>query len=503
MPINSVIVIGAGIAGLTSAALLAKEGAHVQLLEAHNQPGGCAGTFKRGRFVFDVGATQVAGFERGGIHERLFRHLKISLPEAEVLDRACLVDLGDGLSQITLWHDYKLWEKERRRHFPGTDQFWDLCTQLHEINWAFVKRGPVLTPRNSWDLGQLLKALRPETMLSLPLIKSSVTDLLKLTGCEKDTRLLHFLDLQLKLYSQEPANRTAALYGATVLQMAHKPLGLWHLKGSMQNLSNSLLSAFKRDGGQTFFRHRVVSLKSLKESGLWEVQVITPDRKILQFQSEEVVCTLPPQCLLNLLPSEGDIRKSYLKQLSQLPQASGALVFYGALERSAIPAGLPSHIQLSAEAPGPLFISISREGDGRAPLGQATVIASAFTSTFEWCSLPDQKYQKQKRLMQVAMTRLLEKFLEIPNHQWLHQEMATPRSFARWTGRPHGIVGGLGQNPSQYGPFGLSSRTPLKGLWLCGDCIHPGEGTAGVSQSALLVIRQLLAQRGVDLHVDY
>ncbi|WP_461557434.1 FAD-dependent oxidoreductase, partial [Synechococcus sp.] len=40
-----VVVVGAGIAGLTAAALAAKAGSRVLLLEAHNQTGGCAGTF--------------------------------------------------------------------------------------------------------------------------------------------------------------------------------------------------------------------------------------------------------------------------------------------------------------------------------------------------------------------------------------------------------------------------------------------------------------------------
>ena len=52
------------------------------------------------------------------------------------------------------------------------------------------------------------------------------------------------------------------------------------------------------------------------------------------------------------------------------------------------------------------------------------------------------------------------------------------------------------------GLFGLPSRTPIKGLWLCGDSIHPGEGTAGVSQSALMVWLHLLANRGLSMNVD-
>ena len=75
------IVIGGGIAGLTAAALLAHDGIAVTLLEAHHQAGGCAGTFRRGAWTFDVGATQVAGLEPGGSHARILRHLGLALPK--------------------------------------------------------------------------------------------------------------------------------------------------------------------------------------------------------------------------------------------------------------------------------------------------------------------------------------------------------------------------------------------------------------------------------------
>ena len=91
--------------------------------------------------------------------------------------------------------------------------------------------------------------------------------------------------------------------------------------------------------------------------------------------------------------------------------------------------------------------------------------------------------------------------LKLPDDAWLHQELATPRGFAHWTGRPDGVVGGLGQSPDRFGPFGLASRPPIPQLWLCGDSIHPGEGTAGVSLSALMACRQLMAARDLTLTV--
>ncbi len=47
-----VIVVGAGNAGLVAAATTAKNGLKTLLLEKHNLPGGCATSFRRGRFEF-------------------------------------------------------------------------------------------------------------------------------------------------------------------------------------------------------------------------------------------------------------------------------------------------------------------------------------------------------------------------------------------------------------------------------------------------------------------
>lgn len=75
----------------------------------------------------------------------------------------------------------------------------------------------------------------------------------------------------------------------------------------------------------------------------------------------------------------------------------------------------------------------------------------------------------------------------------VYQEAATPRTFQHFTGRDRGVVGGIGQRVPTFGPFGFATRTPVKQLWLVGDSTHPGEGTAGVSYSALTVVRQIEA----------
>ena len=498
---ESIIVVGGGIAGLTGAALLAKEGYSVTLVEAHNQLGGCAGTFQRGPYTFDVGATQVAGLEKGGIHHRLFHYLDIPIPNAKILDPGCSVLLGDGTGAINLWHDPLRWQKERQIQFPGSEIFWSLCSQIHKSNWAFVDRDPILPVGNFWDLSQLIRAIRPANLLTAVLSKFTIADLLTITGCQRDKRLRRFLDLQLKLYSQESAGRTAALYGATVLQMAQSPRGLWHLHGSMQILSDLLKNSFLRDGGTLLIGHRVIKIVHEETSKIFSIDVIDRKKKLINLKAADIVFSLTPQSLVDLIPIEGGLSTTYRESINNLPKPSGALVFYGALNRSDLPVNCPAHIQIFDDEFGSLFISISMENDQRAPAGMATLIASIFVDVDQWSDLDSQSYTSKKKIVAKQIITIINNKLDLPETSWTHQELSTPRSFQRWTGRPGGIVGGLGQHPSQFGPFGLPSRTPLKGLWLCGDSIYPGEGTAGVSQSAMMVVRQLMERKGRYLNI--
>jgi len=63
---TNVVIIGAGVGGLTTAALLAKHGLDVTVLESHIYPGGCAGTFFHQGYRFEAGATLAGGFYSGG-----------------------------------------------------------------------------------------------------------------------------------------------------------------------------------------------------------------------------------------------------------------------------------------------------------------------------------------------------------------------------------------------------------------------------------------------------
>ena len=75
--IYDTVVVGAGAAGLTAAAYLAKGGHRVLLCEKNAKAGGLVSSFARDGFVFDAG---VRAFEDSGILLPMLRQLGIELP---------------------------------------------------------------------------------------------------------------------------------------------------------------------------------------------------------------------------------------------------------------------------------------------------------------------------------------------------------------------------------------------------------------------------------------
>ena len=94
---SETVIIGSGLGGLLSGAILSRAGHHVTILEKAAQPGGCLQTFTREGLRFDTGFHSVAGLEEGGPLERIFRPLGLlDLPWEHVTESDELV--RDGVS---------------------------------------------------------------------------------------------------------------------------------------------------------------------------------------------------------------------------------------------------------------------------------------------------------------------------------------------------------------------------------------------------------------------
>src|SRR5213592_660663 len=91
-----VVVIGAGLGGLTAAAVLAKRGLNVCLLERQSYAGGCAANVEHTGYQFEPTHGLYCGWEPNGVFDRLFAELGLRAPRARLLSTPYLVRLPDG-----------------------------------------------------------------------------------------------------------------------------------------------------------------------------------------------------------------------------------------------------------------------------------------------------------------------------------------------------------------------------------------------------------------------
>ncbi len=75
---------------------------------------------------------------------------------------------------------------------------------------------------------------------------------------------------------------------------------------------------------------------------------------------------------------------------------------------------------------------------------------------------------------------------------------STPLSFARYTNSPGGSYMGFSIGAGEYGRF-LPQRSPLPGLFFAGQWVFPGFGIAGAAASGYYASKALLADEGSDL----
>src|SRR6266566_6709714 len=67
-----VVVVGGGIGGLTTAALLAARGVKVCLFERQSRVGGCVANFEYPGYAFEPTAGLYSGWETAGVYDQIF-----------------------------------------------------------------------------------------------------------------------------------------------------------------------------------------------------------------------------------------------------------------------------------------------------------------------------------------------------------------------------------------------------------------------------------------------
>ncbi len=95
--IYDVIIIGSGMAGLTTAANLVAEGLSVLVLEQHFIAGGATTMFKRNNFIFEAGGHRFSGIkDPNGVLTKLFKKINKTI-NAKTINPSYVVRSGDKI----------------------------------------------------------------------------------------------------------------------------------------------------------------------------------------------------------------------------------------------------------------------------------------------------------------------------------------------------------------------------------------------------------------------
>lgn len=492
MKTKTVIVIGAGIGGMTAAIHLAKRGLHVTVLEKNSRPGGRCDRISRDGHHFDTGPTLLV---MPLLYESEFAALGTSMREVLDVQR---VDptyhlVFDNGSQLALTSDMKFLQEQLEGFEPGG--FQGLLRYMEEGH-------------RHYHLG-IEKLVQPDfrkatdffKLSNLPLVhqvKPFKKHYANMSIYFDDPRLKAAFTFQDVYMGLSPFEAPATFSMMPYTELAH---GVWYPKGGMYQVVEALFS-LARDAGAEFSFSTLV--EQIEINGKGTRGVLLADGKHLGADAVLANADLP-YVYQNLLPRDGDTKKLARKRFS-----CSVISFFWGMDKPY--ETLNPHTLFLAEDYRENFDSIIRDLDlpanpslyihaparldpSMAPRGQDTLIAivpvghMSGNGEQDWGAIRDQARQHVfRRLRSLGMTDLEEHIKFEVNF--------TPLSWRKRYNLAKGSTHGLCHNLTQLGYFRPDNRHPhYHNLYFTGASTRPGTGmpTAMVSgrQSAERIMDDL------------
>jgi prolycopene isomerase len=489
------IVVGAGIGGLTSAALLARAGKSVLVLERHDRPGGYAHAFRRRGYRFDSAVHVVGGCEPGPFEEgALLHHVLEGLGVRERCDFA-RVDPGyrvewPGLA-LGAPSELERFVEAHVEQFPqaakGIRAFVEDCLAIRtETSRAEEGAGPNVLPERFPLLLRYRRATLARVLadrIDDPAARSALAALWPYLGL--------------------PPSRVSFLYFATML-MSYVADGTYYCRGTFQSLAEALVEALARRGGEITYRSAVRRI--LVEDGRAAGVVLENGQHV---RAPLVVSNADARQTVEELVGGEHFPRRYRQRLAAASASTSAFVVYAATSLDLAACDL-AHETFLYEGPDydaafasgqhgvPSWLSITAPSlldPGLAPAGEHLLVLTTLVDARAASRWRDVKQHFQDALLLRAERRLpgLAGALRFA-------EGATPRTFERYTRNQDGALYGFDVTPAQLGPGRLDNETPLPGLLLAGHWTRPGGGVVGVVRSGLRTARIALGlARDADL----
>lgn len=469
-------ILGGGIAGMATAARLQVRGLSTVVFEAHGQPGGCAGFFRRNGFAFDVGATTLVDFEPGGVGGELLRSIGMPPIDGEVLPgyQAWLPD-----RVVRLYRDHAAWNVERLRvcgASPNHLLFWQWMDTLTAVFWRASRQGIQLPLRG---LGDFVRAITNLGLRNVPLVRYlswTLGDALRHCRLRDELPLTGLLAMLVEDTVHAKIDEAPLINSA--LGITIRGAGLTRVRGGMYGFWRRFSQHFRHLGG--VLRVGCPVERVVRTRGQDGFLVVTRHGS---FRARQVISALPISLTARLSPPE--VAKRLLSFLERDARSQGgAIVVFLGVPESEIEGQEFTHHQLLQDYQKPLgngnnmFISVSAPGDiESAPAGCRSVMISTHCNLEDWNGLQNEEYVRCKANNRDRLLKFARRVYPNLGRRPLVQEIGTPRTFERFTRRPLGAVGGVRQTLGNSNARAVPYDIGVPGFWLCGDTTWPGLGT--------------------------
>jgi C-3',4' desaturase CrtD len=486
---DDVAIVGGGMAGLATAARLQARGLSTVVFEAHGQPGGCAGFYRRGGFSFDVGATTLVDFEPSGVGAELLDSVGMPPPPGEPLP-GYVAWLPDRT--LTLHRDPVRWAAERAQALgdtPAHRRFWNLLDRLADVFWRASRRGVRLPLRSPADV---LRAVRAVGWAKLPLVRYlswTMGDALRAHGLRGDAPLAGLLAMLIEdtVHSTiDQAPLVNAALGVTI-----RGAGLTRARGGMRGFWRRFVEHYRALGGNLRVGCPVTRITG-RDGGF------TVETRRGLFPARQVVSAVPVELTARLAPPAVARRlEPYLRR--DADAHGGAVVVFLGVPEDEVAGQEFTHHQLLQDYAAPLgdgnnmFVSVSAPDDAEsAPPGCRAVMISTHCELGNWQGLAADEYRRRKSAIGERLVRLARRVYPQLGTNPLVHEVGTPRTYERFTRRPLGAVGGVRQTLGNSNQHAVPHDIGMPGFWLAGDTTWPGLGTVACVLGSRLVAEGVL-----------
>ena len=471
-----VIIIGAGLGGLTAGAKLARAGKKVLLLEQHDRPGGCATSFTRKGFTMEVGLHEMDGLHPGDMKSRIFHDLGV-LDKVEFLKIPEFYRFINGRRDVVISHNPEEVTEKLINLFPEEEDG--------------------------------IRAYFYQLMNIRKIIKQSVDEQEKclgdfMDGIIKNGDLKLILLGNLGYFHDDPYSLSLNYY--SMAQSSYYRGGGNFIRGGSQMLSNYLAVAIEAAGGEVRLNHLATGILVEDERAVGVTYRNIRNSKEYSASAEQVVANASiPAVADNLLPKP--YCSSLRKQYADLVPGASLLTIYFGFKTSLKEIGSKYYSTFvydqSVNNPKDIeqnnrddfskrsftFVDYSQVESDLAPRGKGVGAVCCIDYLDQWENLSADDYKKRKKVAAEAFIDRLEKLIPGFRGAVEYYEVGTASSVRRYTLNPKGAVYGFAQTPLRVR---TEIQSPISNLHFASAWTKTGGGFSGAIFSGYLCAMDII-----------